>query len=113
MKRGIRMNHGIVKYSDFISSNLWQLFPLINVDKVSEIPCDYPGPMGVPITVLAKLNPDQFEILGLIRPRIEGKELYRRIVVRNLNPSLPPEIDLDNELKKCGVTIEYELLKGE
>ncbi len=36
----------------------------INVKKTSEIPCDYDGIMGVPITFLDKYNPDQFEIVG-------------------------------------------------
>jgi len=40
-------------------------YDAINVDKVSEIPCDYDGVMGVPITFLDKYNPDQFEIIGL------------------------------------------------
>ena len=39
-------------------------FDAINVDNVSEIPCDYDGIMGVPITFLDKYNPDQFEIIG-------------------------------------------------
>lgn len=37
----------------------------INVDKVSEIPYDYDGVMGVPITFLDKYNPEQFEIFGI------------------------------------------------
>ena len=40
-------------------------YDAINVDKVSEIPCDYYGIMGVPITFMNSYNPDQFEILGL------------------------------------------------
>ena len=40
-------------------------FDAINVGKVDEIPVDYDGVMGVPITFLDKYNPDQFEILGL------------------------------------------------
>lgn len=36
------------------------------VDKVSDIPCDYNGTMGVPITFLDKYNPEQFEIIGTI-----------------------------------------------
>ncbi len=36
----------------------------INVDKTLEIPCDYYGMMGVPITFMDKYNPDQFVILG-------------------------------------------------
>ena len=39
-------------------------YDAINVNKVSEIPCDYDGVMGVPITFLDKYNPEQFEILG-------------------------------------------------
>ncbi len=38
-------------------------YDAINIDKVVEIPWDYEGMMGVPITFLDKYNPDQFEIL--------------------------------------------------
>ena len=37
----------------------------INVDKTIEIPLDYDGVMGVPITFLDKYNPEQFEIVAL------------------------------------------------
>ena len=40
-------------------------YDAINVDKTSDIPCDYDGAMGVPITFLDKYNPDQFKILAL------------------------------------------------
>lgn len=40
-------------------------YDAINVDKVQDIPCDYDGVMGVPITFLDKFNPEQFEIIGL------------------------------------------------
>ena len=36
----------------------------INVNKVDNIPCNYDGIMGVPITFLDKYNPEQFEIIG-------------------------------------------------
>ena len=36
----------------------------INVDRVANIPVDYEGVMGVPITFLDKYNPEQFEIVG-------------------------------------------------
>lgn len=39
-------------------------YDAINVDKVTEIPKDYYGAIGVPITFLDKYNPEQFEILG-------------------------------------------------
>ena len=40
-------------------------YDAIEVSKGEDIPCDYDGAMGVPLTFLDKHNPDQFEILGL------------------------------------------------
>ena len=40
-------------------------YDAIEVSKVKDIPADYDGVMGVPITFLGKWNPDQFEILGV------------------------------------------------
>ena len=40
-------------------------YDAIEVNKVAEIPCDYNGLMGVPVTFLDKYNPEQFEIVGL------------------------------------------------
>ena len=42
-------------------------YDAIEVSKTSDIPCDYYGEMGVPITFLDKYNPDQFEIIGSSR----------------------------------------------
>ena len=39
-------------------------YDAINVDKVTDIPCDYDGMMGVPITFLDKYNPEQFNIIA-------------------------------------------------
>ncbi len=38
-------------------------YDAINVDKYTDIPCDYDGAIGVPITFLDKYNPEQFEII--------------------------------------------------
>lgn len=43
----------------------YENFDAINVDKTVDIPCDYDGIMGVPITFMDKYSPDQFEIIGL------------------------------------------------
>ncbi len=40
-------------------------FDAININKVSDIPVDWDGLMGVPITFLDKYNPNQFEVIGL------------------------------------------------
>ena len=74
----------------------------INVNKVADIPIDYKGAMGVPITFLNKYNPNQYEIIsandirknenvpykehGLIKDKdgtINGNPTYVRIVIKN------------------------------
>ena len=70
----------------------------INVSKVAEIPMDYDGVMGVPITFLDKFNPEQFEILGSNRgvdqdpngiygrgSLLNGKETFKRLFIRRIN----------------------------
>ena len=66
----------------------------IDVSRVVNIPSDYDGIMGVPITFLDKYNPNQFEILGLDDPNLvypnwrgkgpdlNGKTIYRRVMIR-------------------------------
>jgi len=39
-------------------------YPAIHVSHVAKIPMDYEGEMAVPITILSKLNPAQFEVIG-------------------------------------------------
>ncbi len=39
-------------------------YQAVEVSRVNDIPGDYAGVMGVPITFLDKYNPDQFEIMG-------------------------------------------------
>jgi hypothetical protein len=57
----------LILFKKYIPSEYpkYENFDAINVDKTSDIPLDYKGYMGVPITFLDKYNPDQFEILGL------------------------------------------------
>ncbi len=64
-------------------------FDGINVDKTQDIPVDYHGSMGVPITFLHKFNPDQFEIIKFRKGNddkdlsIKGKCPYFRILIKN------------------------------
>lgn len=63
----------------------------ININKTINIPYDYEGAMGVPITFLTKFNPDQFEIIKFRKGddekdlSINGKTPYFRILIRNKN----------------------------
>ncbi len=50
-------------------------YDAIEVGKVAEIPADYAGAMGVPITFLDKYNPEQFEIVGSFNAGEHGEEL--------------------------------------
>lgn len=60
----------------------------INVNKTQDIPADYWGAMGVPITFLNKFDPDQFEIIKFRKGdddrdlRINGKAPYFRILIK-------------------------------
>lgn len=54
----------VKRYSEDVYPR-YENFDAINVDRVVDIPCDYDGIMGVPITFMDKYNPDQFRIIGL------------------------------------------------
>lgn len=68
----------------------YENFNAINIDKTTNIPVDYKGYMGVPITFIDKYNPEQFEILGLgisssgidigVKPYKSEHKYYRRHV---------------------------------
>jgi len=57
----------IILYRNFNKAEYpkYDNYDAIEVSRVTEIPLDYGGAMGVPITFLDKYNPDQFEILGI------------------------------------------------
>ena len=77
-------------------------YSAIEVSKTKEIPGDYKGVMGVPITFMDRYNPEQFEIIGatesegkgfsnglwdesskVAQPIIDGKRVYKRIFIKN------------------------------
>ncbi len=70
-------------------------YDAIEVSKTADIPCDYAGVMGVPITFLDKYNPEQFEIIKFRKGdddkdlSINGKCPYFRILIRNKHPETP------------------------
>ena len=79
-------------------------YDAINVDKVAEIPYDYDGEMGVPITFLDKYNPEQFEILAITKTwfgaatktypkQIQVNANGRKSVVTKLNDGAAIKLD--------------------
>lgn len=80
-------------------------YDAIEVNKTVDIPYDYNGVMGVPITFLDKYNPEQFEILGatesegkgfsngiwkesskIAQAVVNGSKVYKRVFIRNKHP---------------------------
>jgi hypothetical protein len=80
-------------------------YDAIEVSKTQNIPIDYSGVMGVPITFLTKYNPEQFEIVGATESEgvgfsyglwkrssgvaqavVHGERVYKRIFIRNRKP---------------------------
>lgn len=74
-------------------------YDAIEVSKTADIPCDYDGAMGVPITFLDKYNPEQFEILGatesegkgfsnglwrggVAQATLNGAKVYKRLFIK-------------------------------
>ncbi len=85
----------IVLYKTYIPEDFprYDNYDAIEVKKTADIPMDYDGVMGVPITFLDKYNPEQFEIIGLDRYvednpnyghrfKLNGKETYARIILK-------------------------------
>ncbi len=88
-------------------------YDAINVNKTSDIPVDYYGAMGVPITFMDKYNPEQFEIVGICAGNsrlnkfygdiaysphpedrggcavLNGQRVYSRILIRRRHHPIP------------------------
>ena len=96
-----KRHEDIILYKKYSSEEFpkYDNYNAINVNKVSDIPMDYDGFIGVPITFLDKYNPSQFEIFGIMntgelnpgiryentphgRPIVNGKEIYLRILIK-------------------------------
>ena len=105
-----KRHEDLVLYKKYNSKDYpnYKNYDAINVDKVSDVPMDFEGVMGVPLTFIDKYNPDQFEIIGqthsgdntlevenlrkdpLHRHRgiVDGedKEKFARILIKNKKP---------------------------
>ena len=100
-----KRNEDLILYKKYNKKDYpkYDNYKAINVDVTKEIPVDYDGVMGVPITFLDKYNPEQFEIIGLAasagydyeiigleknpkfkdaRTLINGKNTYARILIK-------------------------------
>lgn len=83
----------------------YENYDAIEVSKTQDIPLDYAGAMGVPITFLTKYNPEQFKIIGatesegagfssglwvpesrIAQAVVNGRRVYKRLFICNRNP---------------------------
>lgn len=82
----------------------YENYDAIHIEAVTDIPMDYDGAMGVPVTFFTKYNPEQFKVLGLTdstdcspevekvripntfrgRGMINGKQKYARILIQKI-----------------------------
>lgn len=79
-------------------------YDAINVDRTVDIPCDYYGVMGVPITFLSQYNPEQFEIVAF-RKGNDGKDLVYSFTDNSQTVNV--EREREREVAQCSRTSEF------
>lgn len=91
-----KRNEEIILWKEYSTEDYqnYDDFNIINVNKVNEIPKNYNGLMGVPITFLEKYNPNQFKILGIANSAryigekcytfIDKRKIYNRIIIKKV-----------------------------
>lgn len=90
----------IIKFSTKKPFDKYDNYNAIEISLVKNIPSDYDGVMGVPVSFLDKYNPDQFEILGSNRgvdqdtnkiygkgSYLNGKEVFKRLFIKHKEKS--------------------------
>ena len=85
-----KRSEDIILYKEYVAKDYpkYDNYDAIEVSKVAEIPTEYFGAMGVPITFLSKFNPTQFEIIKFRKGdddkdlSINGKCPYFRIIIK-------------------------------
>ena len=78
---------------------VYESYAAIEVSRKLNIPIDYYGLMGVPITFIDSFNQDEYELIGLLKhgkdgewdfavPILNGKEMYTRFIIRRKLPKI-------------------------
>lgn len=115
----------IILFKDYDKSeySMYDNYDAINIDRVVNIPKDYKGYMGVPVSFISKWNPNQFELIGITRswddpfihngsiksrdPIVNGIGKYTRLLIQNkyLNPEIYAKDTEDNSANTKGEEI--------
>lgn len=92
----LKVNNEEIKELKFIEYNenfykKYDQYDAINIDSIKEIPANYMGQMGVPITFLKYYDPKKFKLIGADfeltdkhRFSIDGKKMYSRIIIQRV-----------------------------
>ncbi|RZV40285.1 MAG: hypothetical protein EVJ48_01965 [Candidatus Acidulodesulfobacterium acidiphilum] len=67
---------------EYCSYYIYDNYNAINVDKIKDIPNNYNGLIGVPVTFLKCYNKEKYEIVDAISPIIGNKKLFKRLIIR-------------------------------
>ncbi len=73
----------LTKHYDKSVYRVYDDYDAIECSKIKDIPMDYDGLIGVPISFACKHNVEQFEVIDLIRPMIDKKRIYVRIIIKH------------------------------
>lgn len=88
-------------------------YDAIEVSQYTNMPKDYAGLMGVPISFITHLNPKQFELVDLPQPRptIDGRTTYARLLIKakpGFTPPKPPSPKVvEKHKRKAGLRKKY------
>lgn len=84
----------------------------INVDCFADIPCDYDGLMGVPVTILGKIDYSQFEVVSKINNGFIGnRKVFTRIIIRRKKASSTP-VEKDETVTIKATTERNQFTRG-
>ena len=75
-------NLNLTKYYNPVDYPKYDNYDAIEVSRCLNIPIEYTGLIGVPITFILYTNYQQFEIVGKIAPILNGKPIYARLIIR-------------------------------
>lgn len=87
-----------------------------NVDKCKDIPWEYDGYIGVPISIMGKINRDVFDIIDITvnfikQYRANGKQKYQRLIIkRKKDAPLYEWYDDENKIKYVGTAEDLILM---
>ena len=79
----------------------------VDVPGKNEIPGDYPGLVGLPLSAFAVLRPDQYVFYKVVSPTLDGRELFARIICRIYPNGDAPDVTPEEPENEGGGLLSY------